>query len=491
MKPFAAPVDDILVSLRDVAGAARLAHWDSETCEALLRHFAGFAEAEIAPLNSVGDAEGCSIEEGRVRMPAGFRRTYARLAADGWLGLSLPESFGGTGVDPVTAAAVSEVFSGACHALQMVCGLVPGAMAVLKRHGTEAQVANWLPRLARGEMLATMCLTEPGAGSDLARIRCMAVRGPDGWRIEGEKIFISGGDQDLSEGVLHLVLARTGGGGLKGLSLFAVAAGEDRNGVTVARLEAKLGLHASPTCHLVFDGSRAELVGAEGGGLAAMFAVMNHARLDVALQGVAHAARAHDLARDYAESRVQGRRADGSDAVLADHADVRRMLDEQRNLALGARAMVHVTLVELELGQRPELVEFLTPVCKVFGSEAGIRAADLGIQVLGGYGYLDDYGMHQIWRDARVTAIYEGANGIHARAHVTRGLAGPGADAFGALIGELSDADAGLAEWQAMRARVLALPDPLEEAAAMMALTGQVFFRAVLARLARCQAKAA
>jgi alkylation response protein AidB-like acyl-CoA dehydrogenase len=483
MKPFAAPVDDILHSLREVADAGRLPHWDSETCEALLRHFAGFAESEIAPLNAVGDAAGCQLDGGRVTMPPGFRDVFARLAADGWQGLSLPENLGGAGVDPVTAAAVSEVFSGACHALQMVCNLVPGAAAVLLRYGTGQQQAHWLPRLARGEVLATMCLTEPDAGSDLSRIRCRGVNGPDGWRITGEKTFISGGDQDLSDGVLHLVLARTGAGGVKGLSLFLVPADDDRNGVTVERIEAKLGLHASPTCHLLFNGSQAELVGDEGAGLAVMFAVMNHARLDVALQGVAHAARAHDMARAYAAERVQGRRADGSDARLADHADVRRMLDEQRDLALGARGMVHVTLVELELAQRPDLVDFLTPVCKVFCSEAGIRAADLGLQIMGGYGYLNDYGMHQIWRDARITAIYEGANGIHARAHVTRGLTGTGAEAFPALIKELSPTDpAGLDEWQAMRGRLRGMADPLEHAAAMMALTGRVFFQAVLTR---------
>lgn len=486
MESFAAPVDDILFSLRQVAGADRLPGWDGETCEALLRHFATFAETAIAPLNTVGDAAGCRVEGGRVKMPPGFREAYARLAADGWQGLRVPEDGGGAGADAVTAAAVSEVFSGACHALQMVCNLVPGAVAVLLRHGTAAQQAVWLPRLARGEVLATMCLTEPDAGSDLARIRCRGVRGPEGWRIEGEKIFISGGDQDLSEGILHLVLARTGGEGVRGLSLFLVPAGEDRNGVAVARIEAKLGLHASPTCHLLFQGSRAELVGQEGAGLAAMFAVMNHARLDVALQGVAHAARAHALAQAHAGARVQGRLPDGRAARLADHADVRRMLDEQRALALGARAMVHVTLVELELGRRPALAEFLTPVCKVFGSEAGIRAADLGIQILGGYGYLDDYGMHQVWRDARITAIYEGANGIHARAHVARGLAGAGAEAFADLIAELTDATDVLAllhDWQGARARLMAMPDPLAEATAMMAMTGQVFFRAVLARL--------
>jgi alkylation response protein AidB-like acyl-CoA dehydrogenase len=486
MQAYRAPVGDILESLRKIARADRLPGWDSDICEALLRHFASFAEDRIAPLNGPGDAAGCTMQDGRVRMPPGFRDVYAQLATDGWQGLTLPEVHGGTGGDALTAAAVSEVFSGACHALQMVCNLVPGAATVLEKHGTPAQQAYWLPRLASGQTLVTMCLTEPAAGSDLAAIRCRATLGPAGWRIDGEKVFISGGDQDLTEEVLHLVLARTGAGGVKGLSLFLVPAGTDRNGVTVARIESKLGLNASPTCHLVFDGSRADLVGVEGQGLAAMFTVMNHARLDVALQGVAHAARAHDLALTYATTRLQGRTSDGTSARLADHADVRRMLDTQRDLALGARGMVHVTLVELELGHRPDLVDFLTPVCKVFGSEAGIRAADLGIQVLGGYGYLDDYGMHQIWRDARVTAIYEGANGIHARSHVTRGLTGPGARQFPDLISELTDdpaVHALMRGWQDEAARVTALPDPLAAAADMMALTGQLFFQAVMARL--------
>lgn len=485
MTPFKAPVDDILQSLVGIGRAERLPGWTPQACRVLLTHFARLAEAEIAPLNALGDAQGCRLEAGRVRLPPAFRAVYARLAADGWQGLTLPEAQGGSGLDAVSAAAVSEVFAGACHALQMVCNLVPGVAQVLLRHGTPEQAEAWLPRLARGEALATMCLTEAGAGSDLSAIRCRARREGAGWRIEGEKLFISGGDQDLSETVLHLVLARTGEGGVRGLSLFLVPSGTLRNGVSVARVESKLGLHAAPTCHLVFDGAEAALIGREGGGLEAMFTVMNHARLDVALQGVAHAARAHDLALAHATGRMQGRTSTGVPARLVDHANVRRMLRTQRDLALAARGMVHLTLVEMELGQRPDLVAFLTPVCKVFGAEAGIRAADLGIQILGGYGYLDDYGMHQVWRDARVTAIYEGANGIHARAHVTRGLSGQGAAAFPALIAELTGAAAVLdllSHWQEEAARVLALPDPLEEAHDMMALTGKVLQAAVLAR---------
>lgn len=497
MTAFRAPVEDILISLRDVAGADRLGSRDAALGEDLLRHFAGFAEAVIAPLDALGDREGCRLDGGRVTLPAPFRSAYRQLAEAGWQGLTVPEALGGAGADAVTAATLSEVFSGACHALQMVCNLVPGAVTTLLRFGTQAQQADWIPRLARGEVLATMCLTEGGAGSDLSRIRARARRAGDGWRIDGEKIFISGGDQDLSEGILHLVLARSGEAesGTAGLSLFLCpkGGGHGRNGVEVTRIEAKLGIHASPTCALRFDGARAELIGVEGGGLAAMFTVMNHARLDVALQGVAHAARAHAISLDHASQREQGRRADGGAAVLADHADVRRMLDEQRALGLGARGMVHMALVELELGQRPALADFLTPVCKVFCSEAGIRAADLGIQILGGYGYLDEYRIHQTWRDARITAIYEGANGIHARALASRGLrlqGGAGTDGFDALLGELTDAPAVMAlrdDWRAARARLERMADPAPLAHDFMALTGQVLFRAVLARLAARQ----
>ncbi|MCU0908252.1 MAG: acyl-CoA dehydrogenase family protein [Rhodobacteraceae bacterium] len=489
MIPFAAPVDDILASLDTFAGGDRLPGWDRDMTGAVLDSFAALAEGVIAPLDAVGDAQGCRLDGGRVILPDGFRAAYARLAADGWLGLTAPEAHGGSNMDALTAAAVSEVFSGACHALQMVCGLVPGAIATLMRAGSPDQQARLIPPMVRGDWLATMALTEPGAGSDLARIRTRAVPDGDHWRIDGEKIFISGGDQDLSDGILHLVLARTGepADGVRGLSLFACPAqGADRNGITVARLEAKLGLHASPTCHLMFDGTQGEIIGAPGGGLAAMFTVMNHARLDVALQGVAHATRAHAIARAHAEARVQGRRADGSDAVLADHADVARMLDDQRAQALAARGMVHVALVEVVRGDRHALADFLTPVCKVWASDAGIRAADTGIQILGGYGYLDDYRIHQTWRDARICAIYEGANGIHARALVTRGLRGDGPDLFDTLIGELTDAATVLAlrdRWRAERARITTLPDPTGEAHAFMALTGDLLASAALSRL--------
>ena len=490
MIPFRAPVDDILFSLRAVAGAADLPGLDDPLAADIISHFAAFAEGVIAPLDAPGDAQGCRLDNGRVRMPDGFKAAYAQLAEGGWQGLSAPEAHGGMAAHPLVAAAVSEVFSGANMSLQMVCNLVPGAITTLMRFGSPDQQARFVPPLVSGDMLATMCLTEPQAGSDLAAIRTRAVPTSDGWQISGEKIFISGGDQDMSDGILHLVLARTGAAdaGVKGLSLFLCPAdlADGRNAVTVARIEDKLGLHASPTCHLVFDDAQAELIGAEGQGLAVMFTLMNHARLDVALQGVAKAARAAQISQAYAIDRKQGRKPDGSAATLADHADVARMLDEQTRLAVVGLAMCHLAFATGARGQGA-LFDFLTPICKIFCSEAGIRAADLGMQILGGYGYLTEYGLGQIWRDARVTAIYEGATGIHARALSTRLLQqGTGANDFAAMVcgiaGDTADVAALLARWEHARGMVIAAADPLPLAHDFAQLTAKLYFHAAWAR---------
>lgn len=271
MTAFHAPTDDILFSLREVAGAGRLPDWDDDLAAEVIGAFATFAEERIAPLDETGDAEGCRLENGRVRMPSGFRDLYAELAEQGWQGLPVPEDYGGQGLGEAILAGVSEIFTGANHALQMVTSLAPGAVATLLRFGTEAQKAAWIPPLADGRWLSTMCLTEPGAGSDLSAIRTRARRDGDFWHIEGEKIFISGGDQDMSAGILHLVLARTGdaASGTRGLSLFACRSDLPdgaRNAISVTRIEEKLGLHASPTCQLAFDGAIGELVGEDGGG---------------------------------------------------------------------------------------------------------------------------------------------------------------------------------------------------------------------------------
>ncbi len=492
MTAFHAPVDDILFSLVHVAKAGRLPAWDADLAREIVGHFASFAEERIAPLDATGDAEGCRLENGRVRMPAGFAEVYHDLAAQGWQGIGAPEEFGGQNLGRAVNAAVSEIFTGANHALQMVTSLAHGATDLLLHHATPGQQAALIPPLAEGRWLSTMCLTEPGAGSDLSAIRTRASPAGDRWRITGEKIFISGGDQDMSTGILHLVLARTGApdDGVRGLSLFACRSDlpdGSRNRISVTRIEEKLGLHASPTCQLAFDGAEADLIGAEGDGLKAMFAMMNHARLDVGLQGVAHAARAADLARRYAAERVQGRDAAGRPVTIDRHADVARMIDDCDALALGARALCHLTLVAQELGSDPAFVGFMTPVCKAFGTEAGIRAADMAIQVMGGYGYLREYGAEQNWRDARICAIYEGTNGVLARTTATRSLTvsgGAGAAAFAAFLRdsgpELADA---AAAWQAEARRLLASPDPAAEATAFMDLTATLAFRAAWARI--------
>lgn len=487
MTSFRAPLEDILFTLHHLSGAEALPGWDADLATEVVTQFARFAQSRLAPLDPTGDREGCRLVSGRVRMPAGFPAAYADLAADGWQGLSLPESAGGMGLPAILQGCVTEVFAGANHALQMVTGLVPGAATTLLRYGTRAQQDAWLPRLASGEVLSTMCLTEAGAGSDLATIACRAAPDGDGWRISGEKLFISGGDQDLTSDILHLVLARSGGPGVKGLSLFLCPsrrADGGANGVSVLRIEEKLGLHASPTCQMLFHNAEAQLIGAEGAGLEAMFTQMDHARLDVALQGVAHAARAADLARSYAATRLQGRDAKGQAVVLAAHDDVARMIDEADALALGHRVLCQSALTAMHTHGR-DLSAALTPVCKWACTEAGIRAADLAIQVLGGYGYLEEYGCTQNWRDARVCAIYEGANGIHARNLADR-LAthrdGAALDALADWIGPHAPPD-WLSAWQTARRRLLALPNRPAAATPFMALTAEMLLQAAWRRI--------
>ncbi len=483
---FVSPVDDILFCLRHVANATDLDDWDDELADDILQAFAALAENELAPLNAIGDNEGARLENGRVLMPPGFQEAYRQLANDGWQGLTAPERFGGQAVSKLIAGGVSEIFSGANHSLQMVCNLVPGAIETLLRFGSEEQQAKWIPRLASGDVLSTMCLTEPAAGSDLSSIRCRAMPLGNNWQLSGEKIFISGGDQNLSNGILHLVLARSGDvrDRLGGLSLFLC---QSQPAIQVSRLEKKLGLKASPTCQLLFDDADAELLGEEGQGLQAMFSMMNYARIDVALQGVAHSSHASRLARHYASERVQGKNAKGDAAVLSDHADVQRMLDEQQLLTHAARAMCCITLMELQHGQRPELIDFLTPLCKIAGSEAGIRSADLAIQVLGGYGYLHEYGAEQIWRDARITAIYEGANGIHARTLVGRCLRkGVTVELFASLINDLA-IDTNISQkslqWQTRAKQLAEMDDPLPYAHEFSSETIKLFSLAVWARI--------
>jgi len=423
MIDYRTPLPDLLFALNHGADAARLHHWDAELASDVLTHAAAMVDGVIAPLDPIGDMEGTHLVEGRAIMPAAFVDAFRQFKEGGWPGLAVAEDYGGQGLPHILASVLSEMLSGACITYQMVLALSHGAMRTLIASGSDAQRRTWIPRLASGDYLATMCLTEPQAGSDLGLVRTTATPAEDGsWRISGGKIFISGGDQNLTGGrILHLVLARTPGApaGTRGLSLFLCPshhADGGRNAITVVRLEEKMGMHASPTCQVAFDGAWAEIVGAPGEGLRRMFTMMNAERLDVAVQGVGLAEVALQRSLAYAAERRQGRAgsAEGPD-VISRHGDVRRMLLTQMALALGCRAMVLRTLVDLELERTPALMELMTPVCKAFVTDAAQEAASLAIQIHGGYGFLREYRVEQIARDARITPIYEGTNGIQAQ----------------------------------------------------------------------------
>lgn len=494
MKPYAAPIDDIFFILDHVAGTARIESFDGDFSREIAGHFAAFVEGEIAPTDEIGDREGVTLRDGRVHMPEAFRTAFRAYADAGWTGLTVPEAFGGQGVDGITGSVTAEILIGANQAFQMLVGLAAGQVRTLLNFGTEEQQQRLIPPLAEGRWLGTMALTEPGAGSDLGRIRTRAVKAGDGYEITGEKIFISGGDQDMSEGILHLVLARTGDidSGVRGLSLFACTSHRpdgSRNAVKVTRIEEKMGLHGQPTCQLAFDGAEAELIGREGEGLKAMFTLMNHARVDVALQGVAHASRAYDIASTYASERVQGRGPDGPVAIDR-HGDVRRMLDEIDAQALAGRAMAYLTLVTLEAGDNPWLVEFMTHVIKWYGSEAGLRASETAMQVLGGYGYLAEYRVEQTYRDVRIAAIYEGTNGIHAMGLAGRLLrleGGVAFDAFAEFVAtcpQTAGLERAMTAWKAGRAHLETGADVGPIATAFMRLTARVAEQAMWARIA-------
>jgi len=502
--PFKAPIDDILFALSvtgDENGAADHG-FDAEITREILDHFARFAEDVIALIDEPGDQEGCRIEDGRVRMPSGFSNAYQAYVEQGWQSISVAEEFGGQGAPATVCGAISEILAGACHSFQMVTGLVPGAARLIAQFGTDDQRQNWLPKLASGSHLATMCLTEPQAGSDLSDIRTVASQQEDGrWVLTGEKIFISGGDQDLTDEILHLVLARTGTrkDGVRGLTLFLCpshSSENERNAVTVTRIEEKMGLHASPTCQLAFDGATATPIGQVGKGLMCMFTMMNHARLDVALQGVAHATRAHHIAQSYAAERKQGRdRTTGQPISIDQHHDVARMLALQDMLAMTGRLMVYKIFALMETGTNFDLIEFLTPICKSFCTDAGVEAAQIGIQVLGGYGYLREYRVEQTLRDARICQIYEGTNGIHAltlAGRLTRHKDGASAKAFEALISDLIAGTRGdtelakklLAYWQQMTSEIIASDTPEQYAQDYMQISAATYGVALWTELA-------
>lgn len=463
---YQAPLKDYGFLLHQVLGVQSLDipgydALDPEFTAAVLGAAGELASAVLAPLNAVGDKQGCRLEAGEVRTPDGFKAAFDSLRQGGWTALDAAPAHGGQGLPYLLHVAVNEGFVSANMALNMYQGLTHGAYSAVLRHGSPAQQALYLPRLASCQWTGTMNLTEPQCGTDLGLIRTRAE--PDGpaWRITGTKIFISAGDHDLTENILHLVLARAPGGGpgTKGLSLFLVPKRlEDGqpNGLHVGRLESKMGIHGSATCEMIYEGAQGWLLGELHHGMRAMFTMMNEARLGVGMQGYAQAEAAYQAARAYALTRVQGNPAGhGPPQTLISHPDIRRMLMDQKAFIQGARALTFWAATLIDRAERgadakaEALVSLLIPVIKGFLTDKGFAATVQAQQIWGGHGYIEDNPMSQFVRDARVAMIYEGANGVQALDLLGRKLMGDGGAALreflrlvGQECGDAADADA-------------------------------------------------
>ncbi len=456
---YRAPVAEMLFTLRHVAGLDRLIAdglaqgLEEDISPAILEEAAKFAAERLAPLNRIGDQRGTSFKDGVVTTAPGFREAYRDWAAAGWNALPGPAEFGGQHLPTLIATACGEMWNSACMAFSLGPLLTFGAIEALHAHGSDALKEIYLAKLVSGEWMGTMNLTEPQAGSDLSTLRTRAERAGDGsYKITGQKIFITYGDHDLTENIIHLVLARLTDAptGTRGISLFLVpkflvkpdgSVGEP-NDLRCHSIEHKLGIHASPTCTMVFGdkgGAKGFLIGEENRGLACMFTMMNNARLNVAAQGVAIAERATQQALAYALERRQGRAPGAKDqesgqamSPIAEQPDVQRMLLTMRGLTQAARALCYLTAEAIDRAHRSgaqeartaafERASLLTPVAKAFSTDIGVEVASLGVQVHGGMGFIEETGAAQHLRDARIAPIYEGTNGIQAIDLVTRKL---------------------------------------------------------------------
>ncbi|MFV2001443.1 MAG: acyl-CoA dehydrogenase [Paracoccaceae bacterium] len=427
---------------------------------AILAEAARLSEEVLAPLQRAGDIDGAVLENGVVRTSPGFGEAYRAIAGGGWVGMIASVEAGGMGLPQSLASAVNEMMGSACLSLQLNPLMTQGQIEALEHHASDAIKALYLPRLISGEWCGTMNLTEPQAGSDVGALKCRAEPNADGsYAITGQKIFISWGDNDFTGNVCHMVLARLpdAPGGTRGISLFIVPKripDEDgeagvANDLHVVSLEHKLGLHGSPTAVMSFDGATGWLIGAPHSGLKAMFTMMNNARLGVAVQGISQAEGAYQHALAYAMERKQGRSSiEGGTGTIIDHADVRRMLVSMKADTFGARAIALSCAVAIDMARAtPDAgwaarAAFLTPIAKAFGTDIGNEVAHLGVQVFGGMGYIEETGAAQYCRDVRVTAIYEGTNGIQAMDLVARKLMDGGAAAFELLDEIMGDAKA-------------------------------------------------
>jgi alkylation response protein AidB-like acyl-CoA dehydrogenase len=479
MADFRPPLRDLafvlghLVDMDSLAELDGFGHADLETVLGLLDENGRFVAGEVAPLNRVGDLEASTLDPATssVRTAPGFKEAYATFVEAGWGGVPFPEAYGGGGFPWVVGIALQELLCTANASFSMAPLLTQGAIELLMHHGSEQQKEVYLRKMVTGEWTATMNLTEPQAGSDVGAVRTKATRQDDGsYRISGTKIFITYGDHDLADNIVHLVLARTPDAppGTKGISCFIVpkflldddGSPGERNDVTCVSLEHKMGIRASPTCVMSYGergGAIGYLIGDENQGMRYMFTMMNNARLSVGLQGLALGERAYQDALQYAQERRQGRAPGapaGEQSFIIEHPDVRRMLMTMKSLIDAMRAIIYVCAGAIDLAARhpeesvrasnQEVVDLLIPVAKAWSTDTGIEVTSLAIQIYGGMGFIEESGVPQHYRDARITAIYEGTNGIQAMDLVGRKLSMRGGAAVADYLTRIATIDAEL-----------------------------------------------
>ncbi|MEX2424855.1 MAG: acyl-CoA dehydrogenase [Acidimicrobiia bacterium] len=466
--PPLADLEFVIGRIADLASVTELngfGHVDLETVNGVLAEAGRFFAEVIAPTNLPGDQQGSRLVDGAVVTPDGFQEAYATYLAAGWAGVHLPEEWGGGGMPLVVGMGVHEMFKSSNLAMSLCTMLTQASIDAIAAHGSDEQRERYLHKLVTGEWSGTMCLTEPHAGSDVGALTTKAEPESDGtYRISGQKIFITWGDQDLTENIIHLVLARTPGSapGTKGISLFGVPKFSEsglRNSYEIVSLEHKLGIHASPTCVIDFDGAVGHLIGEEQQGMRYMFTMMNIARIEVGAEGLAVGERAYQHALAHARERPQGRAVGaepGTTSLIIEHPDVRRMLLTMRANLDAMRALLYVTAAGVDHSRHgtddatrtfhSERVALLTPIVKAWLTDRGVEIASTGIQVHGGMGYVEETGAAQFFRDIRISPIYEGTNGIQAIDLVLRKVPLSDGAAVASLFAEIDESVRWLAE---------------------------------------------